>query len=92
MTCDDYVVYIDTDSEQKSTVREECISLSVSGYNGDFSRGGCWLQLARTFGSIVKQFKDLYSVEGHAFIMTVGFLSSNLGSDEFERDGAFWCL
>lgn len=81
---------LDTDSEQKSAVRKECIRLM--GTMATFHELLVGPQLARMIGSIVKRLKDPDSVVRGACIETVGVLASKMSNGRFERDGVFTVL
>lgn len=82
---------LDTDSEQKSAVRKECIRLM--GTLASFHEGCIGQQLGKIVTSIVKRLKDQDSVVRDACVETVGVLASKLGGNcEDEGDGVFVAL
>ncbi|XP_028077211.1 TORTIFOLIA1-like protein 2 isoform X2 [Camellia sinensis] len=78
---------LDTDSEQKSTVRKECIRLM--GLVVAFHEGHIAPHLGKVIASIVKRLKDPDSVVRDACVETVGVLASKLSNGQGENDGAF---
>lgn len=81
---------IDTDSEQKSAVRKECVRIM-----GTLARlHGALLgpHLGKIIGSIVKRLKDPDSVVRDACVETVGVLASKLNGCADESGGSFVVL
>lgn len=76
---------LDTDSEQKSAVRQECIRLM--GTLAKFHEGLIRPHLRRMVGSIVKRLKDPDSAVRDACVETCGILASKLiiGGDESDE-------
>ncbi|KAK3008430.1 hypothetical protein RJ639_014773 [Escallonia herrerae] len=81
---------LDTDSEQKSAVRKECIRLM--GTVATFHEGLIGQYLGKMVASIVKRLKDPDSVVRDACVETVGVLATKLSTDEGESDGVFVVL
>ncbi|KAL6985035.1 TORTIFOLIA1-like protein 2 [Sarracenia purpurea var. burkii] len=81
---------LDTDSEQKSAVRKECIRLM--GLLVTLHEGVIGSHLGKMVASIVKRLKDPDSVVMDACVETVGVLASKLSNDRGENDGAFVVL
>lgn len=81
---------LDTDSEQKSAVRKECIKLV--GTLVRYHEGLVGLHLGKMVASIVKRLKDPDSVVRDACVETVGVLASKLSNDTGEGDGVFVVL
>ncbi|KAK3005793.1 hypothetical protein RJ639_017599 [Escallonia herrerae] len=81
---------LDTDSEQKSAVRKECIRLM--GTLATFHEGLIGQYLGKMVASIVKRLKDPDSVVRDACVETVGVLATKLSIDEGESDGVFVVL
>ncbi|KAK9269469.1 hypothetical protein L1049_001244 [Liquidambar formosana] len=81
---------LDTDSEQKSAVRKECIRMM--GTLANFHEGLIGPHLGKMIASIVKRLKDQDSVVRDACVETVGVLASRLGNREGESDGVFVVL
>lgn len=82
---------LDTDSEQKSAVRKECIRLmgSLVKYHEELMGP----HLGKVISSIVKRLKDPDSVVRDACVETVGYIASKLSSnDGGEADGVFVVL
>ncbi|XP_059454493.1 TORTIFOLIA1-like protein 2 [Corylus avellana] len=81
---------LDTDSEQKSAVRKECIRLM--GTLARFHEGLIGPHLGKMVASIVKRLKDPDSVVRDACVETVGILASKLSNRGGEADGVFVVL
>ncbi|KAM7480844.1 hypothetical protein LguiB_005427 [Lonicera macranthoides] len=81
---------LDTDSEQKSAVRKECIRLM--GVLTAFHEGLMGPHIGKMVNSIVKRLKDQDSVVRDACVETMGVLASKMGSGECESDGVFVVL
>ncbi|KAL6191877.1 hypothetical protein ACLB2K_038266 [Fragaria x ananassa] len=81
---------LDTDSEQKSTVRKECIRLM--GTLVRYHEGHVGSHLGKMVASIVKRLKDPDSVVRDACVETVGVLASKLSNGRGEGDGVFVAL
>lgn len=81
---------LDTDSEQKSAVRKECVRLM--GALATFHESFVLPHLGKIVTSIVKRLKDSDSIVKDACVETVGVLASKLGSIEGESDGIFVAL
>ncbi|XP_050260992.1 TORTIFOLIA1-like protein 2 isoform X2 [Quercus robur] len=81
---------LDTDSEQKSAVRKECIRLM--GTLARFHEGLVGPHLAKMVASIVKRLKDPDSIVRDACVETVGVLASKLSNCRGETDGVFVVL
>lgn len=81
---------LDTDSEQKSAVRKECIR-SMSSL-ATYYEGLVLPYLGKMVASIVKRLKDSDTVVRDACVDTMGVLASKLGSNEGESDGIFVAL
>ncbi|CAK9165939.1 unnamed protein product [Ilex paraguariensis] len=81
---------LDTDSEQKCTVRKECIRLM--GVLANFHEGLIGLYLGKIVASIVKRLKDTDSVVRDACVEAVGVLASKLSVGEGVNDGVFIVL
>ncbi|KAI3447282.1 hypothetical protein Pfo_003947 [Paulownia fortunei] len=81
---------LDTDSEQKSAVRKECIRLM--GTLAIFHEGLVGPHLGKMVASIVKRLKDSDSVVRDSCIETVGVLASKLSGSRIETDGIFFVL
>lgn len=83
---------LDTDSEQKSAVRKECIRLMGSLASLHDNLVGP--HLAKMVASIVKRLKDSDSVVRDACVETVGVLAAKLGcsGSDSENDGVFVVL
>ena len=81
---------LDTDSEQKSAVRKECIRLM--GTLARFHEGLIGPHLGKMVASIVKRLKDPDSVVRDACVETVGILASKLSNHGGEADGVFVVL
>ncbi|KAG9449369.1 hypothetical protein H6P81_009334 [Aristolochia fimbriata] len=81
---------IDTDSEQKSAVRKECIRImgTLARFHGDILGP----YLGKMVGSIVKRLKDTDSVVRDACVEAVGVLSSIMSSFDAENGGSFAIL
>ncbi|XP_060670398.1 TORTIFOLIA1-like protein 2 isoform X2 [Ziziphus jujuba] len=78
---------LDTDSEQKSAVRKECIRLMGSLVR--YHEGLMGPHLGKMIASIVKRLKDPDSVVRDACVETVGALASRLSNGGGEDDGVF---
>lgn len=81
---------LDTDSEQKSAVRKECIRLM--GTLVRYHEGLVGMHLGKMVSSIVKRLKDSDSVVRDACVETVGVLASKLSNGRGEGDGVFVVL
>ncbi|KAG7583605.1 Armadillo-type fold [Arabidopsis suecica] len=81
---------LDTDSEQKSAVRKECIRLM--GTLARFHEGLVGPYLAKMVSSIVKRLKDPDSVVRDACIETTGVLASKMSCYEDQNYGVFVSL
>ncbi|CAK9327902.1 unnamed protein product [Citrullus colocynthis] len=81
---------LDTDSEQKSAVRQECIRLM--GTLAKFHEGLIRPHLRRMVGSIVKRLKDPDSAVRDACVETCGILASKLINGGDESDEVFVTL
>lgn len=81
---------LDTDKEQKSAVRKECIRLM--GTLVTFHESLVGLHLGKMVASIVKRLKDPDSVVRDACVETMGVLASKLSSHGDESDGVFVML
>ncbi|XP_047952184.1 TORTIFOLIA1-like protein 2 [Salvia hispanica] len=81
---------LDTDSEQKSAVRKECIRLM--GTLATFHDGLIGSHLGKIVASIVKRLKDSDTVVRDACVETVGVLASKLSGGRMEGDGVFITL
>ncbi|KAK6941204.1 HEAT repeat [Dillenia turbinata] len=81
---------LDTDSEQKSAVRKECIRMM--GVLTSFHGAVIGQHLGKMVGSIVKRLKDTDSVVRDACVETFGVLASKLGCGGSEGDGVFVML
>lgn len=78
---------IETDSEQKSAVRKECIR--IMGTLVRFHEGLLAPQLGKMVSSIVKRLKDPDSIVRDACIETVGIFASKLRNCGGESNGPF---
>ncbi|XVE78714.1 hypothetical protein DITRI_Ditri14bG0000700 [Diplodiscus trichospermus] len=78
---------LDTDSEQKSAVRKECIRLMA--ILARFHQGLIVPYLSKMVASIVRRLKDPDSVVRDACHETMGVLASKLSNQENENDGVF---
>ncbi|KAG7640657.1 Armadillo-type fold [Arabidopsis suecica] len=81
---------LDTDSEQKSAVRKECIRLM--GTLARFHEGLVGPYLGKMVSSIVKRLKDPDSVVRDACIETMGVLASKMSCYEDQNFGVFVSL
>ncbi|XP_048637980.1 TORTIFOLIA1-like protein 2 [Brassica napus] len=81
---------LDTDSEQKSAVRKECIRLMAT--LARFHHGLVPPYLAKMVSSVVKRLKDQDSVVRDACIETMGVLASKMSCYEDESYGVFVSL
>ncbi|KAK6126659.1 hypothetical protein DH2020_039606 [Rehmannia glutinosa] len=81
---------LDTDAEQKSAVRKECIRLM--GTLAIFHEGIVGPHLGKMVASIVKRLKDSDSLVRESCIETVGVLASKLSGSRIENDGIFVLL
>ncbi|KAM5553513.1 TORTIFOLIA1-like protein 2 [Rosa sericea] len=81
---------LDTDSEQKSAVRKECIRLM--GTLVRYHEGHVGMHLGKMVASIVKRLKDPDSVVRDACVETVGVLASKLSDGRGDGDGVFVVL
>ncbi|KAA8522666.1 hypothetical protein F0562_009172 [Nyssa sinensis] len=78
---------LDTDLEQKTAVRKECIRLM--GILATFHEGIVVPHLGKMVASIVKRLKDPDSVVREACVETMGVLASKLSDGEDESQGVF---
>ncbi|XP_077236831.1 ARM repeat superfamily protein [Tasmannia lanceolata] len=81
---------VETDSEQKSAVRKECIK--IMGTLARCHGGLLGPHVGKMVGSIVKRLKDPDSVVRDACVETVGVLASKIGSCGGESGGPFVVL
>ncbi|KAG5413284.1 hypothetical protein IGI04_000851 [Brassica rapa subsp. trilocularis] len=81
---------LDTDSEQKSAVRKECIRLMAT--LARFHHGLVAPYLAKMVSSVVKRLKDQDSVVRDACIETMGVLASKMSCYEDGSYGVFVSL
>ncbi|ESQ55664.1 hypothetical protein EUTSA_v10024428mg [Eutrema salsugineum] len=81
---------LDTDSEQKSAVRKECIRLMAT--LARFHQGLVVPHLAKMVSSIVKRLKDPDTVVRDACIETMGVLASKMSCYEDNDYGVFVSL
>ncbi|GFS36486.1 ARM repeat superfamily protein [Actinidia rufa] len=81
---------LDTDSEQKSVVRKECIRLM--GVLVTILEGIVGPHLGKMVASIVKRLKEPDAVVRDACVETIGVLTSKLSNDQGENDGIFVAL
>ncbi|KAL0727653.1 hypothetical protein Bca4012_023746 [Brassica carinata] len=81
---------LDTDSEQKSAVRKECIRLMAT--LARFHQGLVAPYLAKMVSSVVKRLKDQDSVVRDACIDTMGVLASKMSCYEDQSYGVFVSL
>ncbi|XP_024020584.1 TORTIFOLIA1-like protein 2 [Morus notabilis] len=81
---------LDTDSEQKSAVRKECIRLMGSLVR--YHEGLMAPHLSKMVVSIVKRLKDPDSIVRDTCVETMGVLASKLSSGEGESDRIFVTL
>ncbi|CAH2078765.1 unnamed protein product [Thlaspi arvense] len=81
---------LDTDSEQKSAVRKECVRLMAT--LARFHQGLVGPYLAKMVSSIVKRLKDSDSVVRDACIETMGVLASKMSCFEDSSYGVFVSL
>lgn len=81
---------LDTDSEQKTAVRKECIRLMAT--LAKFHQGLVGPYLAKMVSSIVKRLKDPDSVVRDACIETMGVLASRMSCYEDHSFGVFVSL
>lgn len=81
---------LDTDSEQKSAVRKECIRLM--GLVAMFHQGLIGPHLNKMVASIVKRLRDSDSVVRDACVETMGVLASKFGHFVDGNDGVFVAL
>lgn len=81
---------LDTDSEQKSAVRKECIRLM--GLLVNLHDGLVAPYLGKMVVSIVKRLKDPDTVVRDACVETVSVLASKLCNDQAQNDGIFVVL
>uniref|UniRef100_A0A1J3J3S2 Microtubule-associated protein TORTIFOLIA1 n=2 Tax=Noccaea caerulescens TaxID=107243 RepID=A0A1J3J3S2_NOCCA len=81
---------LDTDSEQKTAVRKECIRLMAT--LAKFHQGLVGPYLAKMVSSIVKRLKDPDSVVRDACIETMGVLASRMSCYEDHSYGVFVSL
>lgn len=81
---------LDTDKEQKSAVRKECIRLLGVLVNYHQSLVGPYV--TKMVATIVKRLRDPDSIVRDACVETMGVLASKLGSDGDENGGAFVSL
>ncbi|KAJ0030216.1 hypothetical protein Pint_13914 [Pistacia integerrima] len=81
---------LDTDSEQKSLVRKECIRLI--GALARFHQALIGPHLSKMVASIVKRLKDSDSIVRDACVETMGVLASKLSNRGDDGDGVFVAL
>ncbi|XP_023634126.1 TORTIFOLIA1-like protein 2 [Capsella rubella] len=81
---------LDTDSEQKTAVRKECIRLMAT--LAKFHEGLVGPYLGKMVSSIVKRLKDPDSVVRDVCIETMGVLASKMSCYEDEKYGVFVSL
>lgn len=81
---------LDTDSEQKSAVRKECIRLM--GLLVRYHEGLMVPHLGKMVASIVKRLKDPDSIVRDACVETMGVLASKLSNGGGDSDGVFVAL
>ncbi|KAJ7973667.1 microtubule-associated protein TORTIFOLIA1 [Quillaja saponaria] len=81
---------LDTDSEQKSAVRKECIRLMAT--IATFHEGLIVPHLGKMIASIVKRLKDPDSIVRDACVETVGVLATKLSKHGDENHGVFVVL
>ncbi|XP_031281596.1 TORTIFOLIA1-like protein 2 [Pistacia vera] len=81
---------LDTDSEQKSLVRKECIRLI--GALARFHQALMGPHLSKMVASIVKRLKDSDSIVRDACVETMGVLASKLSNRGDDGDGVFVAL
>lgn len=81
---------LDTDKEQKSAVRKECIRLIGALVN--FHEGLMGPHLSKMVASVVKRLKDPDSVVRDACVETMGILAAKLSNHGDESDGVFVML
>ncbi|CAI0628071.1 unnamed protein product [Linum tenue] len=81
---------LDTDKEQKSAVRKECVRLigMVVTFHGSLVAP----HLAKMVGSVVRRLKDSDSVVRDACVETMGVLASTVSNHGDESDGDFVVL
>ncbi|GKV20480.1 hypothetical protein SLEP1_g30603 [Rubroshorea leprosula] len=81
---------LDTDSEQKSAVRKECIRLM--GTLARFHEGLVGPYLGKMVTSIVKRLKDPDTIVRDSCVETMGVLASKLSNCEDDSNGVFVVL
>ncbi|GAV59730.1 hypothetical protein CFOL_v3_03261 [Cephalotus follicularis] len=81
---------LDTDSEQKSAVRKECVKLMAALVR--FHEALIGPHLAKMVASIVKRLKDPDSVVRDACVETMGVFAAKLSNSDDESDGVFVVL
>ncbi|KAJ0236797.1 hypothetical protein HA466_0254900 [Hirschfeldia incana] len=81
---------LDTDSEQKSAVRKECVKLIAT--LATFHNGLVAPYLAKMVASVVKRLKDQDSVVRDACVETMGVLASKMSCYEDQSYGVFVSL
>ncbi|KAJ4962412.1 hypothetical protein NE237_022351 [Protea cynaroides] len=81
---------LDTEAEQKTAVRKECIR--IMGSLVHFHEGLLAPHLGKMVASIVKRLKDSDSVVRDACVETVGVLALKMCNSGGENDGAFVVL
>ncbi|CAM8887063.1 unnamed protein product [Rhodiola kirilowii] len=81
---------LDTDSEQKNTVRKECVRLM--GHLSSFHPHRVAPYLGKIVSSIVKRLKDPDTVVRDACVETIGIIASKLDNQEDAGDGVFVSL
>ncbi|XP_058113461.1 TORTIFOLIA1-like protein 2 [Magnolia sinica] len=81
---------IETDSEQKSAVRKECVR--IMGTLARFHGALLGPHLGKMIGSIVKRLKDPDSAVKDTCVETVGVLASKISNCSGEGDGPFVAL
>lgn len=81
---------LDTDSEQKSAVRKECVRMM--GVLAKFHGGLVGPHLGKMVASIVKRLKDQDSVVRDTCVETMGVWASEFGNSQVACDGIFVLL
>ncbi|GLT28642.1 hypothetical protein SLA2020_035580 [Shorea laevis] len=81
---------LDTDSEQKSAVRKECVRLM--GTLARFHEGLVGPYLGKMVTSIVRRLKDPDTIVRDSCVETMGVLASKLSNCEDESNGVFVVL
>lgn len=81
---------LDTDSEQKSAVRKECVRMM--GELAKIHGGLIGPHVGKMVASIVKRLKDQDSVVRDTCVETMGVFASEFGNSQLESDGIFVLL